>query len=178
MKMTKNKKIKIYNELVNKYYKDLFRYAYKLTNSEAIAEDVLQETLIRAWNSLESLNEIDKAKSWMMTTLKIENLRRVTKEKVNITDNYDNFDYLISDDDDIERNIDKEIIYANIKDLKECYSQPLALQVVYGYSVEEIAKKLDLNENTVSTRLFRGKSLLEKKLNQTIKNVSKVTIND
>lgn len=174
MKITNKEKTKIYNELVNKYHKDLFLYGCKLTNNRAVAEDIMQETLIRVWKSLHSLNDIEKAKPWMMTILKRENLRRVVKEKVNITDSCDDFDYLISEDDYVEQKIDKEIIYENINNLKECYSKPLSLQIVYGYSVEEIAEKLDLNENTVSTRLSRGKNLLSKKLNQTIRNTKKL----
>lgn len=159
----------VFNEIIMKHEKDLFRYAYRLTGSEAIAQDILQETLIRAWTSLESLKEVSKAKSWMITILRRENLRRVQKEKVNETDNFDNFEYLIAEDDNLETNLDKEIVYKNIAELKECYSQPLSLQIIYGYSVEEIANILNLNENTVSTRLFRAKSLLEKKMAQIIK---------
>jgi RNA polymerase sigma-70 factor (ECF subfamily) len=159
----------VYNELVTNHYKDLYRYAYKITSNEAVSEDIVQETLIRAWNSLESLKDLTKAKSWMITILRRENLRRVEKEKVNETDNYDDFEYLMTDESNMEMDLDKEIVYKNILELKECYREPLALQVIMGYSVEEISEKLDLNENTVSTRLFRGKSLLEKKMTQLLK---------
>lgn len=169
MKMTESYKRKVYNELVTNHYKDLYRYAYKITSNEAVSEDIVQETLIRAWNSLESLKDLTKAKSWMITILRRENLRRVEKEKVNETDNYDDFEYLMTDESNMEMDLDKEIVYKNILELKECYREPLALQVIMGYSVEEISEKLDLNENTVSTRLFRGKSLLEKKMTQLLK---------
>ncbi len=169
MRMSDEKKLKIYNELVDKHYKDLYRYAYKITNNEAVSEDVVQETLIRVWTSLESLKELSKAKSWMITILRRENLRRVAKEKVNETDCYEDMEYLMAEDNDLERMLDKEIVFKNISQLKECYKEPLILQIVYGYSVEEISKKLNLNENTVSTRLFRGKSLLEKKMSQFLK---------
>lgn len=176
MRMSEAQKLKIYNELVEKHYKDLYRYAYKITNNEAVSEDVVQETLIRVWTSLESLNELSKAKSWMITILRRENLRRVAKEKVNETDCYDDMEYLISDNNDLERDLDKEIVFKNINDLKDCYKEPLILQIVYGYSVEEISEKLGLNENTVSTRLFRGKSLLEKKMSTFLKVNQKETV--
>lgn len=175
MKMNETKKLEVYNNLVDQHYKGLFRYAYKITNNEAVAEDILQETLIRVWNSLESLKELEKAKSWMITILRRENLRRVEKEKVNVTDNYDDFEYLMTTDDNMDYDLDKEIVYKNILELKECYREPLALQVMLGYSVEEIAEKLELNENTVSTRLFRAKTLLEKRMEQTLKVSNSVT---
>jgi RNA polymerase sigma-70 factor (ECF subfamily) len=174
MKMNETKKLELYNNLVDQHYKGLFRYAYKITNNEAVAEDILQETLIRVWNSLESLKELEKAKSWMITILRRENLRRVEKEKVNVTDNYEDFEYLMTNDENMDYDLDKEIVYKNILELKECYREPLALQVMLGYSVEEIADELELNENTVSTRLFRAKTLLEKRMEQSLKtNVQK-----
>ncbi len=169
MNMNKKEKLSIYNGLVEEHYKGLYRYAYKITSNEAVAEDILQETLIRVWNSLESLKELEKAKSWMITILRRENLRRVEKEKVNYTDNYEDFDYLMSDDSDLDSELDKEIVYRNILELKACYKEPLALQIMLGYSVEEIAEELGLNENTVSTRLFRAKTLLEKRMEQLLK---------
>ena len=42
--------------------------------------------------------------------------------------------------------------------LSEEYREPLMLQIVFGYSGEEIAKQLDLNKNTVMTRLFRARN--------------------
>ena len=175
MKMNETKKLEVYNNLVDQHYKGLFRYAYKITNNEAVAEDILQETLIRVWHSLESLKELEKAKSWMITILRRENLRRVEKEKVNVTDNYEDFEYLMTADDNMDYELDKEIIYKNILELKECYRVPLALHVMLGYSVEEIAEELELNENTVSTRLFRAKTLLEKRMEQTLKISNSVT---
>ena len=58
----KNKN-KIYENLVQVYYADLYRYAVWLTNNKAISEDILQETFLKAWNKLESLEDINKAKS-------------------------------------------------------------------------------------------------------------------
>lgn len=169
MKMNEKEKLETYNKMVKDHYKSLFRYAYNLTNSEAIAEDILQETFIRAWNALESLNEMEKAKSWLITILRRENFRRVKKEKVNETDNYENFDFILEDKTNLEENLDKNIILKTIQELKESYSEPLLLQTMLGMTVEEIAEELNLNENTVSTRIFRGKALLTKRLKQKIK---------
>lgn len=169
MKMTEQEKLSTYNKMVKEHYNGLFRYAYNLTNSEAIAEDVLQETLIRAWNALESLNEISKAKSWLITILRRENLRRVHKERVNETDSCDDFDLILKSETNLEDEMDKKIIKETILELKESYRTPLLLQTFMGMTVEEIALELNLNENTVSTRVFRGKALLVKRLKQKIK---------
>ncbi len=171
-KVSEDVKTKTFNDIVADNYKYLYRYAYGLTNSEAIAQDVVQETFLITWRCLDSINDPEKRRSWMMTVLKRENLKRVRKEKVNETDSYDtydNFDSLTHDESDIDFEIEKEIIINTIGTLKEEYQAPLLLQSFYGLTVDEIASKLNLNENTVSTRIFRGKKLLIKKLNQTIK---------
>jgi len=173
MQMTDKKKLETFNELVEKHYGGLFRYAINLTNSKAIAEDVLQETLIRAWNALESLNEIEKAKSWLITILRRENLRRVRKERSNETDSCDDFDLILRSDTNLEIEMDTKTIKETILELKESYRAPLLLQTFMGMTVDEIAKELGLNENTVSTRVFRGKALLIKRLKQKIKIMSK-----
>lgn len=162
-------KDELYDEIITTHYKDLLKYSIRLTSNHAVAEDILQEALIRAWTSIESLNDQTKVKSWMITIIRRENLRRIAKEKINETDNYDDFEYLVYDDFDIENTLDKEFVFKNILELKACYREPLTLQIMFGYSVEEIAEKLNLNENTVSTRLFRAKALLEKKMTQVIK---------
>lgn len=176
MKMNESQKLKIYNEIVEKYYKDIFRYGYKLTNNEAITEDIVQETLLRAWNALESLQDITKAKSWLITILKRENIRRVYKDKVNENQSFDDFEYLLEDEMVLEDELDKDIILKNILELDESYQEPLILQIFLGMTVEEIAHKIDLNENTVSTKLFRAKKLLQKRLSQKIKKIKKEII--
>lgn len=170
---TKKQKNEAYDYLIENNYKDLFRYAYKLTGCEATSEDILQDTLIRAWISIDSLKNHEKVKSWIITILRRENLRRIHKDKVNLTDNYVDFEYLLTDNSNLEDNMDKETIFQNINELKTHYREPLILQIFFGYSVEEIAHELKLNENTVSTRLFRGKSLLQKRMKQPLKTTKK-----
>ena len=48
--------------------------------------------------------------------------------------------------------------------LTEEYREPLMLQILFGYSGEEIAEQLDLNKNTVMTRLFRARNQLKEAL--------------
>jgi RNA polymerase sigma-70 factor (ECF subfamily) len=58
------KKQKRYEALVKALHADIFRYAMWLIRDKAIAEDVVQETFLRAWKSLDSLKDEGAAKSW------------------------------------------------------------------------------------------------------------------
>ena len=48
--------------------------------------------------------------------------------------------------------------------LDEDYREPLVLQILFGFSGDEIAQQLDLNKNTVMTRLFRARAQLKEAL--------------
>jgi len=56
------------------------------------------------------------------------------------------------------------MVHKAMEDLEPEYRDPLLLQVIGGFSGDEIAKMLDLNNNTVMTRLFRARNKLKEKL--------------
>ena len=68
-----------YENLVNAYSPWLYRYAYWLSGERAAAEDLVQETFLRAWRFLDSLKEEAAAKSWLTTILRRENARKFAK---------------------------------------------------------------------------------------------------
>lgn len=63
-----------YEALVRAYHRDLYRYAYWLCKDCSIAEDLVQETCLRAWKSLDSLLDEKAAKAWLITILRREML--------------------------------------------------------------------------------------------------------
>ncbi len=52
-----------YESLMRAYHKDLYRYAYWLCKDKSIAEDLVQETCLRAWKALDSLQDEKAAKA-------------------------------------------------------------------------------------------------------------------
>ena len=71
-----NTKEQGFESMVHAYSKDLYRYGYWLSRDSAIAEDLVQETFLRAWRAIDSLNDAKAAKSWLFTILRRENARR------------------------------------------------------------------------------------------------------
>ncbi|TFH75148.1 sigma-70 family RNA polymerase sigma factor [Gammaproteobacteria bacterium LSUCC0112] len=154
-----NNRKKRYESLVDKFYQDVFRYAYWLTRNPTVAEDLVQETFLRAWRSFDSLQSDDAAKAWLFTILRRENARMYERYRPELVDIDD---VSIQEDDRNEpdqRQKLSELHYA-ILQLEKEYRDPLMLQVVGGFSGKEIAEILDLNNNTVMTRLFRARSKL------------------
>jgi RNA polymerase sigma-70 factor (ECF subfamily) len=63
---------------------------------------------------------------------------------------------------DKNNEIDKIALQRAIMKLSDEYREPLVLQIIAGFSTDEIAKMMSLNSNTVSTRLFRARAELKK----------------
>ena len=160
-------KQKRYEALVNAFHGDLYRYSYWLVQDKTIAEDIVQETFLRAWKSLDSLKEIDKAKSWLITILRRENARRFERKQFDLVDIDD---HAVEDNHTIstEASMEQQLIQRQIFKLSPEYREPLLLQVVAGFSGDEISQILDLNKNTVMTRLFRARNQLKDNLESTV----------
>ncbi|WP_435277014.1 sigma-70 family RNA polymerase sigma factor [Psychrobium sp. nBUS_13] len=150
---------KQYDALVAQYHTDLYRYGYWLTKDKQVTEDIVQETFLRAWRSIEQLQDIKAAKGWLITILRRENARRFERKQLSLVDIDD---YSVADDDESQQqtSIEKEELHVAINMLADDYKEPLIMQAMFGYSGEEIATELGLNKNTVMTRLFRAKKQL------------------
>ena len=147
-----------YEALVRAYHRDLYRYAYWLCKDQSVAEDLVQETCLRAWKSLDSLQDEKAAKSWLITILRRENARRFERKQFDLVDIDDHVnDAKVSD----APHHQTEWVQAQIMKLEDEYREPLFLQVVGGFSGEEIGEILGLNKNTVMTRLFRARNQLK-----------------
>jgi len=156
------KKQQRYEALVRALHADIYRYAYWLIGNKAIAEDVVQETFLRAWKSLDSLNDEKAAKSWLITILRRENARRFERKQFDLVD----IDDVHVEDtaSSLESAHIQEEVQRHIAKLEVEYREPLMLQIIFGFSGEEIAEQLSLNKNTVNTRLFRARSQLKEAL--------------
>lgn len=159
--------IKQYEALVAQYHTDLYRYGYWLTKDKQVTEDIVQETFLRAWKSIEQLQDIKAAKGWLITILRRENARRFERKQLSLVDIDD---YSVADDNEAQQqsSIENEELHLAIDMLANDYKEPLIMQSMFGYSGEEIAKQLNLNKNTVMTRLFRAKKQLAQILKNTV----------
>ncbi|GFD68047.1 RNA polymerase sigma factor [Alteromonas sp. KUL106] len=151
-----------YEALVKAFHADIYRYAFWLIKDQSIAEDVVQETFLRAWRSLDALNDEKAAKSWLITILRRENARRFERKQldtVDIDDCHIQDDTQHADGDLKDRELQRLLGGLSLE-----YREPLILQLLFGFSGEEIANQLGLNKNTVMTRLFRARNQLKEAL--------------
>ncbi len=150
---------KRFDSLVAVYYPDMFRYAAWLCRDRVIAEDVVQEALLRAWKALDSLRDDAAAKQWLLTIVRRENARYFERRRLETVD-IDNLSAaqaaMLAEAPNEELADMREAIF----ELDDDYREPLVLQVLMGYSTNEIAEMMGLKQGAVLTRLHRARHKL------------------
>ncbi len=138
---------------------DLLRFAFWLSRDRALAEDVVQESMLRAWKAQDSLLDENAAKPWFLTIIRREYARTFERKRLNTVD----VDELIAREEPIlavAEEQDLSEMRAALFKLPDEYREPLLLQVLMGYSTAEIARELNLSGPAVLTRLFRARQQL------------------
>lgn len=161
IKQTKQQR---YEQLVKQYHADLYRYAHWLCKDPDISKDIVQETYLRAWKNLDSLLEPSAVKAWLFTILRRENARRFERKQFNYDNDAEQDSLLDTTSISAAQAYDNEKLKDKITLLPIEYREPLILQVLAGFNSDEIACMLELNVNTVNTRLFRARNKLRSML--------------
>jgi len=138
---------------------DLLRFAHWLARDRSLAEDIVQESLLRAWRSRDTLKDRGAARAWLLTIVRREHARLYERKRLE----------LVSLDEALETQApakaadpegDLFTLRNAIMKLPIEYREPLLLQVLGGFSTEEIARELALSSTAVLTRLFRARNKL------------------
>lgn len=151
----------------------LYRVALRLTGNAADAEDLVQETMLRAYRSWERYTPGTNAKGWLLTILRhlfINEYRRKRRHPetvdVDTIEPFALFQEVQEEDPQgafFDKIVDDEVLRA-VDQLPEAFREAVTLSDVEGMSYEEVAKVLDVPVGTVKSRLFRGRRLLQAKL--------------
>lgn len=160
--MSQADKQKKYENLVHAFSSWLYRYAYWISGDRSVAEDLVQETFLRAWRFLDSLKEEAAAKSWLTTIVRRENARRFERKQLEYSDV--EMDTIPATQSDFDARPEVLALRIALKNLPANHREPLILQVIEGYTLEDIAEIMSLPRNTVATRLHRARQKLKHQL--------------
>lgn len=138
---------------------DLLRFAHWLARDRALAEDIVQESLLRAWRSRDALKEPGAARAWLLTIVRREHARLYERKRLELVPLEDVVDTQASPRL-AEPDGDLFTLRHAIMRLPLEYREPLVLQILGGFSTEEIARELALSPTAVLTRLFRARNKL------------------
>jgi len=151
-----------FNQLIGVYMDDLFRYAYWVSGDRAVADDLVQETLVRAWKSLDKLNDTKAAKGWLFTIVRRENARRFERKRP--LESGIPTEELAADREDYDTSTEAFVLRNALQKLPREYREPLLMQVIHGYSQKEIAAHLGISVAGAGTRLFRAREKMRNML--------------
>lgn len=163
-------------KMVNMHTDQVYRVALRMLNNEIEAEDVLQETFIKAINSIENFEGRSNLSTWLYRIAVNEALMHIRKRKPDVA--------VIHDDEDDSEGISvsqivdwcclpesefmssetREIIDEAIHQLPENLRSVFILRDIEGLSIAETAQALDLTETNVKTRLLRARMKLREEL--------------
>ncbi|MCD7900648.1 MAG: RNA polymerase sigma factor [Bacteroides sp.] len=148
---------------------ELYRFAYKLTSNSNEADDLLQETSLKALDNEDKYTPGTNFKGWMYTIMRnifINNYRKVVREQTYV-DQTDNLYHLNLPQDSgfvsTEGAYDLKEMRRIVNSLPLEYKQPFSMHVA-GFKYREIAEKLDLPLGTVKSRIFFTRQRLQDEL--------------
>lgn len=162
-------------ELVRRFNPRLFRVARGLVDSDALAEEVVQESYVAAFTQLETFRGMSRFSTWL--TRIVINQARMQWRRQRHLEEYDTvaeFDPTPSTvvafpgaetlESDLGRREFRRLLEEALDELAPDFRLPFVMHEVEGMGVFAIARDLDINPATVKTRLFRARRKLRASL--------------
>jgi RNA polymerase sigma-70 factor (ECF subfamily) len=156
----------------------LYNFALHLANDHDDAEDLVQDTMVKAFRFFSSYEKGTNAKAWLYRILKnsfINRYRKVSKQPVQvdfeeISAFYESVRSEQSETTDMQELMYREMLGDEIskalEKLPEDFRSVVILCDIDGFTYEEIANMLDVPIGTIRSRLHRGRNLLRSLLNE------------
>ena len=133
----------------------------------ADAEDVVQDVMIKCWEDINDVNEIENIEAFSMRMTRNKSLDKLKKKGRNYLQVVEQYDLKADIDDPYEKTRQKEAI-SKIKDIMELLPQKqrsvISLRDVEGYSYNEIAEMLEMNMEQVKVNLHRARKYVREQL--------------
>lgn len=156
-----------FDELYNITFKDVYFHAVNVTDNASDAEDIVQETYIAAWNSLDTLKSPESVGPWLNSIATRRALNLVQSRSKKNTESLDDDEKPIDVADENEmpeeiamREATQEIIRSLVNELPEAQRAAVMLFYYDNLSVKEVAELTDTDENTVKSRLRYARAKL------------------
>lgn len=161
--------IVLLDELMQSYGQDILRLVFTYVHNETIAEDLTQEIFVKCYQSLSSYKEKSSIKTWLwriainhckdyLKSWYNKNVSTTDADSISFKAAATNVEQLVIQQDEDEQ------LAETVMSLPMKYREVIFLFYFEERSIKEIATLLNANENTVKTRLRKGKQLLKNAL--------------
>jgi len=171
-----------FEQLVQRYDRNVFRIANHITRNTEDAEDVVQDAFLKAYQNLDRFQENSKFYTWLVRIAVNESLMKLRKRRTAKTVSLD--EDVKTEEDSVPREVAdwapnpeqlynqselQEILGKTIQGLPSGFRTVFVLRDVEGLSTEETAEALDLSVPAVKSRLLRARLQLRERLNRYFK---------
>jgi len=166
-----------FSELVERYERKIYRLAKHITQNDEDAEDVLQESFMKAYTHLDSFQGDSKFYTWLVRIAVNEALMKLRKRKtdrtVSLDEPQDTGEDLVAReiavwDDDPEKKYSREeladILNKAVESLKPSFRTVFVLRDIEELSTEDTAETLGISVPAVKSRLLRARLQLRERL--------------
>ena len=151
-----------YRLLYERYSKAMYNTALRITNNQADAEDILQESFIDAFIQISSFKNKSTFGAWFKQIVVFKSIALLKKKRLSFTNLEKETEHLPEDNpaDENEIELTVEGIKKAMSQLPDGYRAVLSLYLLEGYDHEEIADIMQISQSTVRTQYKRGKQKL------------------
>lgn len=152
-------------QLYHQYSKNLYNSIYRILGQKGVAEEVLQDSFIIAFNQIESFENQSHFGAWIKKVAINKSISLLRKREVQLFTldaDYDLTEETIIDEDEYEYKLEE--VKKAINQLPMGYRTVVNLYVIEGISQEEIAELLGISHSTVRSQYHRAKATILKTL--------------
>lgn len=163
-----------FETVVTTYQRELFAHALRLIGERTVAEDVLQESFLKAYRAIGGLPEGSNIRAWLYRILVNTSYDRMDRQKTRQKAMDTLRDTAERQTKEEETGLDEDVrqqVEDAIRSLPEKYREALLLRSVQGLAYGEVAQALEIPETTARSLVHRGKSLLLPKLNHLLEDM-------
>ncbi|NUN08373.1 MAG: sigma-70 family RNA polymerase sigma factor [Ignavibacteriaceae bacterium] len=157
----------------NRYKKQLYNYAFKMTRDRMIAEDIIQSVFEKYYSNMQDIRSADASSYWLFTTARNLIYMYFRSRKVRFTEDIDNVE--AADDVNLPESLFENAELKTMMDeavsaLPVEFREVFVLREYSGLSYDEIAASLQIEEKLVKSRLFSARRKLLCKLSEKVNN--------
>jgi RNA polymerase sigma-70 factor (ECF subfamily) len=161
--------------LIDKYKDMVFTLAFRIVKSREDAEEIAQDSFLKAYQKLDSFKGESKFSTWLYSIVYRSSLTKIRKKKLDTTD-IDSFvldnhteDHDFPQIEAIKNGEQEEYVKKAIENLGEKDALLITLFYLHNNSIEEIQEITDMSQSNVKVTLFRARKKLHKQLSLLLK---------
>jgi RNA polymerase sigma factor (sigma-70 family) len=147
--------------LFERYAGKMMSVCLRYANDQHVAQDILQTGFIRVFDNIHQFRHEGSFEGWMKRIFANVALRHLSKKKLDFREIGDRQVDGISEDPSVFSKISEAEIHAMIRMLPDGYRTVFNLNIIEGYSHDEIAEMLKIQPGTSRTQLLKARKMLQ-----------------